>query len=62
MSVHSTELAAAEAAVAARTAGPQDHDHWKRWKPDGLDSLERTLGEEMRLFFQGGPGFESTSC
>ena len=43
MTVHSAELAAAEAAVAARSAGPSDH--WKRWKPDGLDSLGRTLGE-----------------
>lgn len=53
MSVHSAELAAAEAAVAARAACPPEQDHWKRWKPDGLDSLGRTLGEERRLFFQG---------
>eukprot|EP00752_Nemacystus_decipiens_P005910 g5342.t1 len=43
MTVHSAELAAAEATVAARLAGPLDH--WKRWKPDGLDSLGRTLAD-----------------
>lgn len=62
MSVHSAELAAAEAvtaAAAAAVAGGEGGmggvrkegvpDHWKPWKRDGLDALERTLGE--RCFF-----------
>ena len=59
MSVHSLELAAAEAVTAAavptgkgagggassaRTDGLPDH--WKPWRRDGLDALERTLGEQ----------------
>lgn len=46
LAVHSAELAAAEAAAAARRAGPSDH--WKRWKPDGLDALGKTLGKGVR--------------
>lgn len=42
LAVHSAELAAAEAEAAARRTGPSDH--WKRWKPDGLDALGKTLG------------------
>lgn len=42
MSVHSVELAAAEATVVARVRTVPDH--WKPWKRDGLDALGRTLG------------------
>lgn len=65
MSVHSSELAAAEAvtaaavAVVAGRAGPGTGtvsvrtkglpDHWKPWRRDGLDALGRTLGEEIQI-------------
>lgn len=51
MSVHSPELAAAEtvAAVVTLTAERSGGmpDHWKPWKPDGLDALKKTLGESL---------------
>lgn len=49
LAVHSAELAEAEAAAAARRTGPSDH--WKRWKPDGLDALGKTLGEGKRASY-----------
>lgn len=42
MSVHSAELAAAEAPPVL--AG-LDAEHWKPWKRDGLDALGKTLGK-----------------
>lgn len=60
MTVHSAELAAAEATVASGLAGPSDH--WKRWKADGLDSLGRTLGKGVLFFFGGGQAGGVLSC
>lgn len=45
LSVHSAELAGAEASAAAGRAGDGlDAMHWKAWRRDGLDALGRTLG------------------
>lgn len=47
MSVHSVELASAEATATPRTKGLPDH--WKPWKPDALDALGRVLGKAMKM-------------
>lgn len=50
LSLHSAELAGAEASAAAGRAGDGlDAMHWKAWRRDGLDALGRTLGVSVCL-------------